>query len=175
MWSAIAVAFFPIISEAFETGRDTRRMLIQVLLFTVGGGAVVAVVLGAGMEWLFGIVPKWHDYRPYASLVGWMSLTNVFRMAFACFSTHEMACRRFGFIFYSVPLAVLESVVLVSLTGYGFFTPYLPSAWVEWMGSLHAARLEFIVWVMLASAFAIFLGLVIQLSSCRSGAKRASA
>ncbi|HNX35648.1 MAG TPA: hypothetical protein PKM57_13535 [Kiritimatiellia bacterium] len=174
LWSAIAVAFFPIISEAFEKGKDTRRILIQVLLFTVGGGAAVAAVLGCGIGWLFGAVPKWHDYEPYAYLVGWMAMTNVFRVAFACFSTHEMACRRFGFVSYSVPIALFEAAALVALTGYGFFEPYLPSSWVAWMGSLHAARLEFIVWVMLASSFATFLGLVIQMSLCRSGARRAS-
>ena len=145
LWSAIAVVFFPIISEAFEKGRDTRRILIQVLLFTVVGGAVVAFGLGYGMEWLFGAVQKWKAYQPYAHLVVWMSLANVFRVAFACFSTHEMACRRFGFIGYAGPLALLEAAVLVCLTGYGFFEPYLPRPWVEWMGSLHAARLEFIV------------------------------
>jgi hypothetical protein len=172
LWSAIAVAFFPIISEAFEKGKDTRRILMQVLLFTVGGGAVVAVALGFGIEWLFGVVQKWKAYQPYAYLVVWMALTNVFRVALACFTTHEMACRRFGFVRYAVPIALLEATLLVSLTGYGFFVPYLPHAWVEWMGSLRAARLEFIVWVMLASAFTTFLGLVIQMSL--SGAKRSS-
>jgi O-antigen/teichoic acid export membrane protein len=175
LWSAIAVVFFPVISEAFEKGRDTRRILIQVLLFTVVGGAVVAVGLGTAMDWLFGLVQKWKAYQPYAYLVGWMAMTNVFRVASACFTTHEMACRRFGFVCYGVPIALLEAGVLVSLTGYGFFAPYLPSSWVGWMESLHAARLEFIVWVMLASSFATFLGLIIQMSLCRPGAKRASA
>ena len=174
LWSAIAVAFFPIISEAFEKGKDTRRILAQVLVFTVGGGAVVAVALGVGIEWLFGEVQKWKAYQPYAYLVVWMAMTNVFRVASACFTTHELACRRFGFISYGVPIALLEAAALVSLTGYGFFVPYFPASWVDWMGSLHAARLEFIVWVMLASSFATFLGLVIQMSLCRSGARRAS-
>ncbi len=175
LWSAIAIVFFPVISEAFEKGKDTRRILIQVLLFTVGGGAIVAVVLGVGIEWLFGVVSKWHNYRPYAGLMVWMAMTNVFRVAFACFSNHEMACRRFGFIRYAVPLSLLEAAVLVSLTGYGFFTPYLPLTWVEWMSSLHAARLEFIVCAMLITSFAVFLGLVIQMSLFRTGARRASA
>lgn len=170
LWSAIAVVFFPVISEAFEKGKDTRRLLIQVLLFTVLGGAVVAFAMGFASELIFGMVKRWHDYRPYAYLVVWMSMTNVFRVAAACFTTHEMACRRFGFIRYAVPLSLLEAAVLVSLTGYGFFTPYLPPPWVAWMGSLHAARLEFVVWVTLASSFAMFVGLLVQMimSSSRS-------
>ena len=163
LWASMAIVYFPAVSEAFEKGKNTSRMLAQTLVVTVLGGGVVAVCLGFGVEKLFGVVAKWRDYQPYAYLIIWMSMTNVFRVAFTCFSTHEMACRRFGFIRYAVPLSLLEAGVLVSLTGYGFFAPYLPVSWVEWMGSLHAARLEFIVWVMLISAFIQFLGMLVQL------------
>ena len=163
LWAAVGVVFFPVISEAFEKGKDTQRLLVKVLAFTVLGGGAVALGLGFGIEWLFGVVGKWTCYQPYAYLVIWMAMTNVFRVAFTCFSSHEMACRRFGFVWYAVPLALLESAVLVSLTGYGFFAPYLPQPWVAWMGSLHAARLEFVVWVMLLSSFFVFIGLLIQM------------
>lgn len=162
VWAAIAVAFFPVISEAFEKGDATRRTLVQALSMTVGGGMAIAAVLGLSMKWLFGAVASWHDYRPYAHLVWWLAVINVFRVAAACFSTHEMACRRFRFIYYFLPIAILEMVVLVAFTGYGFFAPYFPSAWVEWMASVRAARLEFIVGVMFISSGAIFLGLVAQ-------------
>ena len=168
LWAAVGVVFFPVISEAFEKGRDTRRMLVQVLAFAVLGGGSVALGLGLGIEWLFGVIDKWKCYQPYAYLVVWMAMTNVFRVAFTCFSSHEMACRRFGFIRYAVPLSVLESVVLVSLTGYGFFTPYLPKSWVDWMGSLRAARLEFIVGVMLVSSFVVFIAILIHMVVIKS-------
>lgn len=162
VWSAITVAFFPIVSEAFEKGRNTTRMLMQVLAVTVLGGGTVALLLGVGIEWLFGMVGTWKDYRPYAHLIVWMAMTNVFRVGFMCFSTHEMACRRFTFNWYAVPFGLLEAGVLISLTGYGFFVPYLPASWIDWMASLRAARLEFIVWVMFASSSLQFLGILIQ-------------
>ncbi len=162
LWSAIAVVFFPIVSEAFEKGKNTRRILMQVLGLTVLGGSVVAIGLGSVIDWLFGFVMRWNSYRPYAHLVVWMALTSVFRVAFACFSNHEMACRRFTFIYYSVPIALFESVLLVSLTGYGFFEPYLPKEWIDWMASVRAARLEFIVWVLFVSAALQFLGILVE-------------
>lgn len=164
LWSSIAVAFFPIVSEAHEKGKDTRRMLMQVLAFSVGGGAVVAAALGIGIDWLFHVVPRWQDYQPYAYLVGWLAMTNVFRVAFACFSTHEMACGRFGYAWYVLPIAMLEAALLVSLTGYGFFAPYLPAAWVDGMAALRAARLEFIVWVMCGAAGMVFIGILCHMS-----------
>jgi len=163
LWSAVAVVFFPLVSEAFETGKDTRKILLQVLVFTVGGGALVAISLGFAIGWLFGLVPKWHDYQPYAYLVGWIAMTNVFRVAWTCFAHHEMACRRFGFVGYSVFIALIEAGLLVSLTGYGFFVPYVSDVWIDWMASLKAARLEFIVWVMFASSSAVFCAIILQI------------
>lgn len=156
LWSAIAVIFFPLISEAYEKGRDTRRVLFQVLLFSLAGGAAIAVSLGAASSFIFGMVEGWREYKPYAYLVGWLSLINVFRVGLACFTTHEMACRRFGFIYYLAPLSLVEAFLLVTLTGYTFFTPYVPASWVNWMGTLRAARLEFIVGVMFVSAMIQF-------------------
>lgn len=163
LWSAVAVAFFPLVSEAFEKGKDTRKILLQVLLFTVGGGALVAVALGFSIGWLFGAVGRWRDYVPYAYLVGWMAMMNVLRVAFSCFSTHEMACRRFSFMYFFAPVALLEAVALVSLTGYGFFYSYLPASWVDWMASLRAARLSFIVGVMFTSCLTVFLMLIVHI------------
>ena len=130
---------------------------------------MIALLLGVSMEWVFGQAGQWANYRPYAYLTGWLALTNVFRVGYAIFVIHESACRRFGFLFYSVPLALSESLILISLTGYGFFTPFLPGPWVEWMGSLKAARIEFIVGVMLVSAFAQFIGILIQFVREKSG------
>jgi len=169
IWASIGTVFFPHISDAFEKGKSTQRMLINVLAISVVGGGIIALLLGISMGWVFDQFGQWANYRPYAYLTGWLALTNVFRVGFTIFVIHEIACRRFGFLIYSAPLALLESVTLISLTGYGFFTPYLPESWVEWMESLRAARIEFIVWVMLASAFAQFFGMLIQFLRDKSG------
>ena len=58
LWAAIGVVFFPVISEAFEKGKDTRRFLVQALAFAVLGGGAVAIGLGFVIEWLFGVVGK---------------------------------------------------------------------------------------------------------------------
>jgi hypothetical protein len=171
LWGALAVTFFPIVSEAFEQGRDTRRLLMQVLVFTVGGGVLIAGVLALGIGWLFGAVPRWHDYVPYSVMVGWLALTNVLRAAFACFYNHELACRRFSFLWYLVPTGLVSSALLVGLTGYGFFEPYFPPAWVEWMASLRAARLGFIVGVMVAADAAVFIGMMVQMIFITKGTK----
>lgn len=163
LWSSVSVAFFPIVSETFETGKRTGRILIQVLAFSVFGGGAIALFLCVVVKWLFGLIGSWTCYQPYAYLVGWMAMTNVFNVALACFSAHEMACRRFGFLAYLIPLSLLETSLLVVLTGYGFFEPYLPHPWLDAMAALHAARLSFLVKLLFLSALARFTGVLVQL------------
>jgi O-antigen/teichoic acid export membrane protein len=175
IWASIGTVFFPHISDAFEKGKNTHRILMNVFAISVMGGGVIALLLGVSMGWVFGQVGFWASYRPYAYLTGWLALTNVFRVGFTVFVIHEIACRRFGFLCYSVPLALLEALLLISLTGYGFFSPYLPESWILWMGSLRAARIEFIVWVMMASSLIQFFGCLVQfLCQNRGSAGRAA-
>ncbi len=162
IWGSISCVFFPYISDAFEKGENTRRLLYSVFAVSVVGGGAIALLLGFSMDWVFGLVDQWANYRPYAYLVGWLALTNVFRVGFACIIVHEMACRRFLFLWYSVPIALLESAFLISFTGYGFFIPYFPANWINWMASLRVARLEFIVGVFLVTAFLPFCILLLQ-------------
>ncbi len=162
IWASIGGVFFPYISDAFEKGKDTRRMLYNVFIVSVVGGGAIALLLGFSMTWVFGLVDQWSNYRPYAYLVGWLALTNVFSVGGGCIIVHEMACRRFSFLWYTVPISLLESAFLISFTGYGFFTPYFPTKWVNWMASLRVARLEYIVGVHLLVAFLPFCLLVAQ-------------
>ncbi len=156
IWGAIGCVFFPIISNAHEAQQPTRKILWNVLVVSVLGGSVIALLLGFSMPWLFSEVDLWSPYQPYAHLVGWLAFTNVFRVGFACFMSYEVACRRFSFLCYQIPMAIAECLFLVAFTGYGFFYPYLPREWVDWMGSLRIARIESIVMVYFITALLTF-------------------
>ena len=156
IWGSIGLVFFPIISNAHETKQLTRKLLFNVLMITVAGGGCIALLLGLSIPWLFGQVDLWSPYRPYSYLVGWLAVANVFRVGFACFTSYEMACRRFSFLWYQIPIALAEFSFLIAFTGYGFFYPYLPHGWVDWMASLRIARIECIVNVYFITSLLAF-------------------
>ena len=89
--------------------------------------------------------------RPYAGLVGYilpLGAIATVRVASACFTTHEMACSRFRFLRYTVPIALAEAAVLVALLR----VPDFP-----W-------RLFHIVGAMLATTLLGFLGNLAELA-----------
>jgi O-antigen/teichoic acid export membrane protein len=163
IWGAIGCVFFTIISNAHETQQHTRKILVNVLMVSVVGGGIIALILGLSMPWLFEQVALWSPYRPYAYLVGWLAFTNVFRVGFACFMSYELACRRFSFLWYQVPIAIGEFSFLIAFTGYAFFYSYLPNEWVDWMASLRIARINNIVMVYFVTSLLTFCISLVQL------------
>jgi O-antigen/teichoic acid export membrane protein len=157
VWSSVAAVFFPSVSEAFEQGRDTLHSLRNVMLVSCLLGAAIAAAVGVAMPFLFRAVPAWNQYVPYVYLTGWMAFVNVLRAGFCCYSVYETACRRFSFLWFTVPISLLQSVFLICFTGYTYFVPYLPASVVEWMGGLHIARLPVIIGVFFVTDLLIFL------------------
>ncbi len=108
----LVFVLFPIISEKHERGLNTHRMLLQTMGFALATGAVLAVVFAVFGNRLFMLSPIWQPYAPYTRLLGIMTLLAAVRMAVTCFTTHEVACLRFTFLRYTVPLCLIESAII---------------------------------------------------------------
>ena len=111
----LTFVLFPLVSEKHETGKDTHRMLMQTMLFTLGSGAILSGVFMAGGKFIFSLNSTWTPYVAFASLFGLMTITTSIRMAFGCFITHELACKRFKFARYVIPIELIESLLVYAM------------------------------------------------------------
>lgn len=127
-------------------------------------------------KWLLGLSPAWENYVLYASHLALLTGILALRATCGCFVSFEMACGRFGFVSYFTVVAGFESLLLYVLTGYGFFEGWVPSFLVDWMESLNAARLDFLLMVMLGSSllvvFCMFVHLTLRLTKVRYVSKQ---
>jgi O-antigen/teichoic acid export membrane protein len=154
---------FPLAVENHEQGERSHRLLWQSMGGALGSGLLLAAGFHFFGRWLLGLSPEWANYVPYASQMTLLTVVVVVRVASACFVNFEMACGRFGFVSYFILLSGIESALLYCLTGYTFFEGLLPAGWVMWMGSLRAARLDFLIHVMLWFSVATFACLLLHL------------
>jgi len=134
--SPVIFVLFPIISERHELGKNTHRMLAQTMIFTLGIGSLVALILTVFGKPLFSLGDVtvfgktialgglWKPYIPYTGLFGIMTLMATAKMAFACFTTHEVSCRRFGYLFYCVPLYLIESLLIYGAFHFPEYSKY---------------------------------------------------
>jgi O-antigen/teichoic acid export membrane protein len=139
---------FPLIAERHEKGETSDRLLWQSLGGALAAGLVLALLFSISAPWLFSRVGAWRPYTPFVPYLAVLTLIHAFRIATACFITHEMACRRFAFLLYYGSLCVIEMFTLYGLTGYRFFSPYLPAAWLSALEAFNPCRLSVVLGVM---------------------------
>lgn len=152
MGAILGLLLFPMISERHERGESSRRLLLQANLFSVGAGGAMVVALGLAGNWLLRLREPWAIYAPYAGLIWRLGLIQVLYGPINTFTTHEVACRRFGFLWFWTAMRLAMSLLLYVLTGWSFFEPYLPAAGWRAVGRLAAAtrHIEVVIGATLA-------------------------
>jgi O-antigen/teichoic acid export membrane protein len=154
---------FPLAAEGHAKGDRSHRLLWH----SMGGALVSGLLLAAAFYgvggWLLSLSSAWKDYVAYTPQLALLTVIFSLRSAIACFTNFEMACGRFRFVGYMTAIACAECALLYGLTGYSFFEGVLPDAWVGWMASLEAARLDFLLQVMFWAAALPLLGIALQM------------
>lgn len=111
-WGALSAVLLPLVSERHETGQDSRSLLNQSMLSILIGGCILALILHLISPTLFNLLPMCQPYHPFTYLMGMVSLTSVFRTAIACFTTYELACRRYHFVALTSLIYLTETTIL---------------------------------------------------------------
>lgn len=164
---AIGFVLFPLLSGKHERGEDTGghlRQALGVALLLSGGGTVV---LGLSSAWLFGLLPQWRPFVGYAPLVWMVGLQVTLDAAMSIYATHEIACRRFRFLRVTVPVAVLDVVILYGSFGWAAFRDWLPGDMWSDVDQFLPRTLTYAVIVMCATRLLAAAGLLLAAATQR--------
>lgn len=151
----VVFVLFPVVSSRHERGQDTTALLVRSMAFSLGTGTAMAVALAAVGPRLFSAVGF---LNPYAGFTRWMLPLGILasvRVASSCFTAHETACGRLGFLRYTVPIWLVEAgAIWLMCRGPSFMRP------AEWhIGMIFAA--------MAAGALATLVGNFVQFALSR--------
>lgn len=140
--SALILFFWPLVSERFEKGQSTERLLFQSMVFNflVGGLAIVAIALV--IPYVFRMPGPWAGYESYSVFVWQAGFITLLKSVQSLFTSHECACRRFTYVWYMFPLMLIEAAVLYALPAWQVVEPYLPHAIWAWVDGLWETNLQ---------------------------------
>ena len=147
----MAVVMFPLVAEAHTQGKQTNGILRNANLGTLAFGAAATAGFYFFGGFILNLLPTSAPYSGFSTDMALLCATLVLGQLWNNFTSHEIAKERFGFLWYGVPLTIIQTIVLVSFTGYTFFYGILPSSIVDWMGSTKLATLRNIIVFQLAS------------------------
>ena len=161
--NAIVVILFPLASKKHENGESTRRMLLQAVGFVFTIGTITAVSLHSVGPWLLNLNPTWSPYLPYAPLLFPIGMISTLLCLFQVFSAHENAVSRFSYLKYTVPIIILEVVILYGLNMWHVFKPHMhPDTW-QAVSNYAVQNLDFSIMVMLLARILVAAFIVASL------------
>ena len=153
---ACATILFPLVSERHETGQHGQyKLLRQSVLFTLIAGVCFTGVIAPCAQMLFAYKSDWNVYSPFTPHLVALCLAYAMRGATLCFSMYQIARNQFRFIPFFVIAYGVEMVTLYCLTGYTFFTPWLPDAWLTALASFNPCRLSVVLGIILLYTFPV--------------------
>lgn len=163
--NAITPFLWVIISDRFERGQATRRLMWQSLAFNFAVGGLITLAVALASPWLFRLPGAWpwKEYARFSHYIWVVCLLNVIRSGTTIYTTHETACRRFGFMWFAIPFSACCSALLYILPGWSLFRPWLPPPLWHWVDTRFPITLGLFLGIMLATSFAVLLCACVQL------------
>ncbi|NLF22829.1 MAG: oligosaccharide flippase family protein [Lentisphaerae bacterium] len=153
---------WPILSDRFERGQQTEGLLIQSMLFNLVLGTVFVALFALVMPWFFALPGPWRPYGAYAGFVWQAALIGTLKTAQTFYTSHEMACRRFTYMRYLIPLILIECAVLYALPGWAALRPWLPATLWNWVAARYQPSLQGFVTIMLLANAAFTGGMLVE-------------
>ena len=157
---AISVVLFPLVSEAHENKSDASKLVCKTSLFLFIVILTLTAFAAITHNLIFDLSEMWSAYKPYSHLLPVITFYTGCGVIITNFITYEIACRRFGAMFWLLASTVAWNTFLVTFTGAEFFRGILPDSIVDWVVSVHAARLDFLSYLTIPL---LFLQLVVTL------------
>ena len=154
--TAISTVLFPLVCERQVNGNDHGGLLRQSIAIALLGSVLFTIIIVPGCALLFRWVPLWNEYQPFISHLTALCLLYAVRGATHCFVMYEIARERFRTASVISMTCLIEMVILVGITGYGFFAPWLPTSWMQALTHFNPCRLWVVMGIMCASSLLTF-------------------
>ncbi len=148
---------FPFAVEAHTRGKESMGILYRSAGAVAVFGCMLAIAMYFAGDLLLGLNSLWGEYVKYTTDMSLIAFTLTIGIVSGVFVTYEGANERFSYLWYNIPLCLLQAVFLVCFFGYGFFRGIVPDSWMEWMDAANVLNLHCYVWINLIFAFLGFM------------------
>ena len=146
--SALGFTLFPFTAELAARGKDTRPLILKTSLAVFVTNAALAAFFWLFGERIISLLPHGNEYAAFWWAIPWIIAITSINLFTSFYGTGEVSAFRFGYLKWLIPLTLLYPAVLLFVTGYGYFTDYLPASWTNFLEAHNIASLSAMLWWM---------------------------
>ena len=146
--SSLGFTLFPFSAELAAKGKDTRPLIVKASLAVFVTNAALAAFFWIFGERIISFLPHGREYAAFWWAIPWIIAITSINLFTSFYSTGEVAAFRFGYLKWMIPLTLAYPASLLFVTGYGYFTSYLPASWTNFLAAHNIVSLSAVLWWM---------------------------
>ncbi|MGN0833938.1 MAG: hypothetical protein ACI4RD_09875 [Kiritimatiellia bacterium] len=139
---------FPFTAELAAKGRDTLPLLLKVAAAIVVSGALLALFFCLFGAPILRLLPNSEPYAAYWWAIPWMIAVGTISALASLYCSIEISANRFGYLWWAVPLHLLYPLLLLGVTGNGYFIDLLPPPLAAAVQAVNITSLKGMLWWM---------------------------
>ena len=148
LYSALVFTIFPFTAELATKGRDTRPLIVKTSLAVFITNAALAAFFWIFGERILAFLPHGSEYSSFWWAIPWIIAIASVNFFAGIYSTAEISAFRFGYMKWMVPMNLLYAAALLFVTGYGYFSAYIPASWSDFLATHNVTSLSAMLWWM---------------------------
>ena len=150
LYSTLVFTLFPFTAALAAKGKDMRPLILKTAAATIGFSGLVALPFFFVGEPILSLLPNGEKYAAYWWAIPWQIGVSTLSALLGLYVTAEISANRFRFMLWMVPLDIIYPVLLLFVTGHGYFTGIIPASWTAFLTAHNIKSLDSMLWWMTA-------------------------
>ena len=148
--TTLAFTIFPFAAEKAAKGEDTRPLAIKSMLANAVFCLVLALPFLFFGKTILALLPHGDLYSAYWWAIPWLIGITYLTSIIGIYTTTEFSANRFNFLKWYLPFDLTYPLLLLLVTGHGYFTGIIPCSWSEFLTTHNIYSLNTMLWWMTA-------------------------
>jgi hypothetical protein len=123
-------------------------LILKAAAATIGFSFLVALPFFFFGGTILSLLPHGEKYMAYGWAIPWQIGVSTLGALIGLYVTAEISANRFRFMLWMVPLDAIYPVLLLFITGHGYFTGVIPASWTEFLTAHNITYLNTMLWWM---------------------------
>lgn len=140
--SALSFTIFPFAARLAAQGKSTNPLVLKSCAVIFASNALLALFFWAFGRPILSFLPNGAQYADYWWAIDLSILQSTLMQFASLYLSAEVSANRFRYVLLSVPLSIVYAGALLGITGYGYFTDYLPVSWIHFLEAHNISTLK---------------------------------
>ena len=155
--SALTFTIYPFTARLAAQGKSTNPLVLKSCAIIFASNMILALFFYLFGKPILAFLPNGALYADYWWAIELVILQSTLMQFSTIYLAAEVSANRFGYIAWFVPLAIIYSGAILCITGYGYFTDYLPSTWIDFLRTHNITSLKIcLIWFVAYNFFKVF-------------------